>query len=220
VAHCGGLAMKIGTLVARLLVSALAVSVCGGAHAATVTYSNAALWNSAVTITGGDNYDSYNWGGGVKLADFSDVPLSGINYSHLQGEIYGVSPALTYDAAYLQSSNFLEWQNSNVPLTITLPFSVTAIGFNYGTFSGNAAPFAITLGNGFSITVNSNSNSYAFFGSVSDTAFSSFSIEVWPEVGALDNFAFATPIPAALPLFATGLGALGLLGWRRKRQAR
>ena len=29
----------------------------------------------------------------------------------------------------------------------------------------------------------------------------------------------ATPLPAALPLFATGLGGLGLLGWRRKRGA-
>jgi hypothetical protein len=29
----------------------------------------------------------------------------------------------------------------------------------------------------------------------------------------------ATPLPAALPLFATGLGAIGLLGWRRKRKA-
>jgi hypothetical protein len=28
-----------------------------------------------------------------------------------------------------------------------------------------------------------------------------------------------TPLPAALPLFATGIGALGLLGWRRKRKA-
>jgi probable HAF family extracellular repeat protein len=28
-----------------------------------------------------------------------------------------------------------------------------------------------------------------------------------------------TPIPSALPLFATGLGAIGLLGWRRKRKA-
>ena len=28
----------------------------------------------------------------------------------------------------------------------------------------------------------------------------------------------ATPLPAALPLFATGLGAMGLLGWRRKRK--
>jgi hypothetical protein len=29
----------------------------------------------------------------------------------------------------------------------------------------------------------------------------------------------STPLPAALPLFATGLGAMGLLGWRRKRKA-
>jgi uncharacterized protein (TIGR03118 family) len=28
-----------------------------------------------------------------------------------------------------------------------------------------------------------------------------------------------TPLPTALPLFATGLGGLGLLGWRRKRKA-
>ena len=27
-----------------------------------------------------------------------------------------------------------------------------------------------------------------------------------------------TPLPAALPLFATGLGAMGLFGWRRKRK--
>jgi hypothetical protein len=27
-----------------------------------------------------------------------------------------------------------------------------------------------------------------------------------------------TPLPAALPLFATGLGVLGLLGWRRKQK--
>lgn len=31
--------------------------------------------------------------------------------------------------------------------------------------------------------------------------------------------ASATPLPAALPLFATGLGALGLLGWRKERKA-
>jgi hypothetical protein len=28
-----------------------------------------------------------------------------------------------------------------------------------------------------------------------------------------------TPLPASLPLFASGLGGLGLLGWRRKRKA-
>jgi len=33
------------------------------------------------------------------------------------------------------------------------------------------------------------------------------------------QIATATPLPAALPLFAAGLGAMGLLGWRRKRKA-
>jgi hypothetical protein len=33
-----------------------------------------------------------------------------------------------------------------------------------------------------------------------------------------ENEAAATPLPAALPLFATGLGAMGLFGWRRKRK--
>jgi hypothetical protein len=33
------------------------------------------------------------------------------------------------------------------------------------------------------------------------------------------NFNWQAPLPAALPLFATGLGVLGLLGWRRKRKA-
>jgi hypothetical protein len=32
-------------------------------------------------------------------------------------------------------------------------------------------------------------------------------------------FVAETPLLPALPLFATGLGALGLLGWRRKRKA-
>jgi hypothetical protein len=32
------------------------------------------------------------------------------------------------------------------------------------------------------------------------------------------NVTEITRIPATLPLFATGLGALGLLGWRKKRK--
>jgi hypothetical protein len=46
----------------------------------------------------------------------------------------------------------------------------------------------------------------------------------WTWDNGADNFILqigpvtTTPLPAALPLFATGLGALGLLGWRRKRK--
>lgn len=49
---------------------------------------------------------------------------------------------------------------------------------------------------------------------------------LWSRLLAGPNGAFSnaflvanliTPLPAALPLFVTGLGALGLLGWRRKK---
>jgi hypothetical protein len=45
-----------------------------------------------------------------------------------------------------------------------------------------------------------------------------------PAAGPTFNFSFqlegdVVPLPATLPLFATGIGALGLLGWRRKRTA-
>jgi hypothetical protein len=35
---------------------------------------------------------------------------------------------------------------------------------------------------------------------------------------SLPSGAYVTPLPAALPLFATGLGALALLGWHRRRK--
>ena len=46
-------------------------------------------------------------------------------------------------------------------------------------------------------------------------------------IGGGDGFAFdyaaispiITPLPTTLPLFASGLVGLGLLGWRRKRKA-
>jgi hypothetical protein len=46
--------------------------------------------------------------------------------------------------------------------------------------------------------------------------------QAWPDEDfGIDNVRVAaTPLPATLPLFATGLGALGLLEWRRKRKAR
>ena len=40
-----------------------------------------------------------------------------------------------------------------------------------------------------------------------------------PPQTVIAELASATPLPAALPLFATSLGGLGLLGWRRKRRA-
>jgi hypothetical protein len=39
-----------------------------------------------------------------------------------------------------------------------------------------------------------------------------------PSVFVIDGGSI-TPLPTALPLFATGIGGSGLFGWRRKRKA-
>jgi hypothetical protein len=46
-----------------------------------------------------------------------------------------------------------------------------------------------------------------------------FEAEVHIGSNGVQDAGFVTPLPAALPLFATGIGGLGLLGWRRKRKA-
>ena len=75
------------------------------------------------------------------------------------------------------------------------PAFITAEG---GTVALAEAAFIFGLENG---------EAYA---NIHDTTFPGGEIRGWLE---------PTPLPAALPLFATGLGAMGLLGWRRKRKA-
>ena len=48
---------------------------------------------------------------------------------------------------------------------------------------------------------------------------SDYENDVSPLLYANVVVATATPLPAAFPLFASGLGALGFFGWPRKRRA-
>jgi hypothetical protein len=50
-------------------------------------------------------------------------------------------------------------------------------------------------------------------GAITNEHFSNVSTQIG------DGVVETTPLPATIPLFATGLGGLGLLGWRRKRKA-
>jgi hypothetical protein len=56
-----------------------------------------------------------------------------------------------------------------------------------------------------------------FTGSNSDPTFKTGAFGV-PGASITITDTSATPLPAALPLLASGLGALGLLGWRKKRR--
>ena len=92
------------------------------------------------------------------------------------------------------------WNYDNVLFLGSVPFDNNGILFSFGT----------------DIVANLYSVGSLFYLSVDNP--SSF----WNpgDVGTLSvSDPPATPVPAALPLFATGLGLVGLLGWYRKRKA-
>jgi len=62
-------------------------------------------------------------------------------------------------------------------------------------------------------------SSFAADAQLSDFSLDASQISALLESNFIYNGAVAIPLPATLPLFAGGLTVLGLLGWRRKRNA-
>ena len=81
----------------------------------------------------------------------------------------------------------------------------------------SAPQFALCSTNGFTCEFDTGNSSIVASGyTQTGTQSTFFASAADSSVSAAPN---ATPLPAGLPLFATGLGTLGLLGWRRKRKA-
>ncbi len=133
----------------------------------------------------------------------------------------GVTPLLTV-------LNVANNNTFNVPVTFldNTGYSGTSPNFNFhpaiGTDLGaqnsqNLGFLYVSLldgGFGFNPLAN---DTYIFTLSLTDNANNASLGSVQATVIAGEGAA-ATPLPAALPLFASGLGGLGLLGWRRKRK--
>jgi hypothetical protein len=99
--------------------------------------------------------------------------------------------------------------SSHYDVTFNLPVSVGASAITVGNSSGQdlLLTFYDNLANSPDVIYPYNDNYYSDGLSGPDI----FSAFVFGDVDP-------TPLPAALPLFITGLVGLGLLGWRRKRK--
>jgi hypothetical protein len=148
-------------------------------------------------------------------------------------EIFGEIDGLTVGATSAASQVIINsYTQTSTIYTFPVPIDMTA-GASQNSFTVDATGTLLTAGN-FSSTVTFAPNTTLFLSltrapgtdvagiaqrftspiSVTDDIFNA------TDFGKLDYVAqSSTPLPATLPLFATGLGALGLLDWRRKRKA-
>jgi hypothetical protein len=126
-------------------------------------------------------------------------------------------PGLTFDSAVASSIGF-DFSASVDPTTGAFIFHDVGQGLAVIAFAGTDINSATTL---LSITVDNPNQNLTGVADQFNALNNGSPFAGFPTAGfwtAEFPAAAATPLPATLPLFATGLGALGLLGWRRKKK--
>jgi hypothetical protein len=177
--------------VAALVVATAGVNVC---QAATVDLNTAVLTGGASFIAGGSRimFDPNIAG---ETATFTLLSIPGTQYS------------IQVTGQNNQSSSFFQFLIDPDGPGTSSGFVQLGNNINFGSgFNTITLPTFIDLGTSdfFRIINGGSGNSGGQISGVSIT-------QVTPQVTAV-------PIPAALPLFAAGLGVLGLLGQRKKRK--
>jgi hypothetical protein len=156
------------------------------------TYSYAVQNDSSSTIS---NVDILV--GNAALGTYNGQPIPPTYAAPSGWTMYGATSGSIANPPYNEGGGFYEWYggaNGIKPGTNAFGFSVTT-------------SFAPTLANGL--------NDYFLYGSPGGVV--AFGTVVVPN-GANSLSVSPVPLPGAFPAFATGLGAMGLLAWYRKRK--
>jgi hypothetical protein len=159
--------------------------------------------SSTVNLTGGSSSPSFGIANPIyKFLDFNATPTNPVHLTFsmtVAGSLNGSADALgTYSS---EISAQFRYQTNLAPIQWIPVVSFDRI-VGGPSDSQNFGPLTLTG----TLILDQNAD---FF----------FDVLVEAQSSATELGTSATPLPAALPLFASGLGAFGLLGWRRKRKA-
>jgi hypothetical protein len=212
-----GLAMFRSILAGAALASAMVLSV--GAHADVyqtfdIQWSGAALGNSA-TASAVATFDvtqlnNYNPGSGAYSGSLSPLITS------LTLTVVGASSG--NGTFVLGDFLLMAWDTNGGTLDLTKQL----VGQATSDLPWGSLPTSYTCGSSTCIHSGGDFNLFGNFSVSPDAPYGYDNFELQTAEGAGDIMQLTsfvpTPLPAALPLFATGLGALGLFGWRRKRK--
>ena len=218
--HSSGAPNTFGTGYGSLFLSTGTWTTFGASSVGDTYSSHVGFWNYAVTVndnngsltgglfstgsTAGDVAHTYNStgvvqnyttgnGGKIEMANVGGNPVSAPTAGN-PGDYFRQGQAVKYDPFSGQNAvNGTSVLESIVAPSGGNPGKIIFTLTDNGLFNGPLAlAWAMTCGNDVIIA------------------------EYIPTGGGNEG---QTPIPAALPLFASGLGGLGLLGWRRKKKA-
>ena len=214
--------MKLQTLFAAAMASAfLSVS---AASAATIN----------IDLSGATTATLITAPGGSFAQTFAGQTVVGTGISGSPTNPLTLAPSGSLDVAFFDpgvssaGNSILPQPNNQAPLSILLSSSATSITWTMG-FADSAGP----------VTVDFFNAQGGLTGSIVQALLTGYNVYTFSGVGVFAgltifndndpagmrfmNFSYNSvsdvPLPAALPLFATGLAGLGLLGWRRKRKA-
>lgn len=184
-------------------------------------YTSRAAWTAATS--------------GVTNADFNGIATVGSFVSYGSGpavidgltftsndSMFVIDPAY-YGFPYPDGFFNADYTLPNI-VTITLPGSYTAVGFDFGSLFSGGATFDVTLGGIGTLTVSSTGSTQdgvlGFAGFISTTSFNTVTLSMpdAPSYDAVDNFSYggaAIPEPASIALLGSGL--LGIAGILRRR---
>jgi len=149
------------------------------------------------------------------------LDLNGITPGTIEQTVSGLTAGKIYDVNFWLAGNPDDSPTvktvsvtATINQTQTYTFDITGhsrsdMGWTQETFSFLAGSSSVTLSFASTVTSNGTSNPIPAFGPALDD------VSISERVGAPAE----TPLPAALPLFASGLGAMGLFGWRRRRKS-
>jgi hypothetical protein len=160
-----------------------------------------------------------------------DFSFTSAPWGTVTGEIDGLLDNTTGEAAtavYIDSDPFMLGTVCTEPCNVTsTPWSVLSNVFTVASGSITAADLSTQLyesiSYGFALDTTTSPPTFTFgiLGSLgADVTSSTATFTLVSGGGGSCSISevCVTPLPAALPLFGTGLGAIGLFGWRRRRR--
>jgi hypothetical protein len=188
------------------------------------------IFYSTNASSGALNFNSPTTSGAGLKVEYATAPVT-LTYTFLGFEaaytniatdafsLPGGTFTFTNQTSAIGSSSSLTNQGNGL-----VPFSFNSAGGGYSQADGTAAnggPIGQYVAIGFFVDQSNSAIAYAFLEDIwqgGDADFDDMVVQISASQSPGADIGRPTPLPAAFPLFATGLGAMGLLGWRRKRK--